>query len=155
RDFSLYRRSRTARRIARRMQVSFLFDPLDYLEKLRADPEEAQLLSDDLLCNLTGFFRDPAAFAKLAADIIPGLFAAKDCPDSLRVWSVGCASGEEAYSIAILCLEEAGRQPGAPRIQIFASDLDNHCIGKARKGVYSVGISAEVSPERLERFFQG
>jgi len=153
RDFSRYKRSTILRRIQRRMQIRHIEETTDYLELLRADADEVRTLGDDLLVNVTSFFRDPETFEKLESETIPALFKGKGAGDEIRLWSVGCATGEEAYSLAMLLLEEASRREIAPRIQIFASDLHEHSLRKARDGFYPGDIEANISPERLKRFF--
>ena len=117
------------------------------------NPEEAQELFGDLLISVTSFFRDAKAFEALAKTAIPSLF--DDCgdDDTIRVWAVGCATGEEAYSLAIVLLEEADRREIRPSIQIFASDLDDGALATAREGRYPRAIEADMSEERLRRFF--
>ncbi len=153
RDFSRYKRSTMMRRIARRMQLAHLEALEDYLGRLRAQPEEVKALADDLLITVTNFFRDPAAFQKLEEEVIPHLFQGKHAEDEVRLWSVGCATGEEAYSLAILLLEAAERLETPPRIQIFASDLHEHSLVRAREGFYPGDIEADINPDRLRRFF--
>jgi two-component system CheB/CheR fusion protein len=154
RDFSRYKSSTVMRRIARRMQINQVEDLAEYLEILRERREEAVALADDLLVTVTSFFRDPEVFERLENDVVPDLFERKGADEDLRVWSVGCATGEEAYSLAILLLEEARRRESAPRIQIFASDLHQRSLETAREGLYTGDIEADVSKERLDRFFQ-
>lgn len=154
RDFSRYNRSTILRRIARRMQLNYLEDLEAYLKKLREHPEEVRALADDLLITVTRFFRDPEAFEKLEKDVIPRLFEDKGPEDAVRVWSVGCATGEEAYSLAMLLVEAAAPLDEAPRIQVFASDLHKHSLDKAREGFYVGDIDTFVDANRLKRFFQ-
>jgi two-component system CheB/CheR fusion protein len=154
RDFSRYKRSTIMRRIARRMQVNYVEDLHVYIEKLREQPDEARALADDLLITVTNFFRDPDVFEKLEREVVPRLFENRGPAETLRVWSVGCATGEEAYSIAMLLLEEAGRHEMPPQIQIFASDLHKGSLQKAREGFYPGDIDTDVGAERLKRFFQ-
>lgn len=153
RDFSRYNRSTIFRRIARRMQLNYLEDLEAYINKLREHPEEVLALADDLLINVTSFFRDPKAFEKLEKDVIPRLFEGKAPEDAVRVWSVGCATGEEAYSLAMLLVEAAARLDDPPRIQVFASDLHKHSLDKAREGFYVGDIETVVDANRLKRFF--
>jgi two-component system, chemotaxis family, CheB/CheR fusion protein len=152
-DFSLYKPGTLNRRIMRRMVLHKADDLAAYLHYLGKDPAELDGLFNDLLISVTGFFRDPALFQALQEDILPKLLQnrAKDMP--LRLWSCGCATGEEAYSLAMLVSEalEARRQD-VP-VQIFASDLNERGIEKARAGVYHENILLDVSPERLRRFF--
>ena len=152
-DFSSYKRATVLRRIARRMQVTRKESFAAYHDVLRHDASEVQRLFDDLLISVTLFFRDPAAFAALEREVVPALFERADAAAGLRVWVVGCATGEEAYSLAILLLEEAERRATPPAIQIFATDLDEAALETAREGRYPASIAADVSDERLARFF--
>ena len=152
-DFSSYKKSTIRRRIARRMQVQRAATMADYLVTLRENPSEAQALFADLLISVTTFFRDTSAFDKLAALVIPRLFDDKGASDTIRVWVPGCATGEEAYSIAILLLEEAARHEIRCGLQVFASDLDDGALIAAREGRYPIAIEADMTEERLRRFF--
>jgi two-component system, chemotaxis family, CheB/CheR fusion protein len=154
RDFSRYKAVTLLRRIARRMQLNYIDDFERYVENLREHPEEARALADDLLITVTSFFRDPEVFKKLERDIVPKMFEGKSASDTLRIWSVGCATGEEAYSVAMLLLEEAARRKDPPKIQIFASDMHKRSLNGAREGLYAGDIETDVSAERLARFFQ-
>ncbi|MGH6972886.1 MAG: chemotaxis protein CheB, partial [Caulobacteraceae bacterium] len=152
-DFSGYKRSTVLRRVLRRAQVSRRDGFADYYAFLRDNAEEAKALFADLLISVTAFFRDPHAFDTLAAKVIPQIFAGRRPGDHIRVWAPGCATGEEAYSLGILLLEEAARREVRPEIQVFGSDLDNAALGVARDGCYPAAIEADVSAERLGRFF--
>jgi two-component system, chemotaxis family, CheB/CheR fusion protein len=152
-DFSKYRRSTVLRRIARRMQVTRSDDLQDYYEFLRANIDEAQSLLNDMLISVTTFFRDAGVFELLRTSIVPQLFRGKDPNQQIRIWVPGCATGEEAYSIAILLLEEASQQPIRPPIQVFGSDLDTRALATAREGRYPTAIEVDVNQERLRRFF--
>ncbi|HKJ80136.1 MAG TPA: CheR family methyltransferase, partial [Prolixibacteraceae bacterium] len=153
RDFSRYKINTLLRRLQRRMQISQIELLEDYLDLLRKHPEEVQALSDDFLINVTNFFRDAQVFEYLAKHTIPALFKKKAADDQIRIWSVGCATGEEAYSLAILLTEEAARQNVAPTIQIFASDLHEVSLKKAREGFFPGDIKVDVSAERRNKFF--
>ncbi|GLC25122.1 GAF domain-containing protein [Roseisolibacter agri] len=153
RDFTHYKRATLLRRIARRMQLRSVEELPAYVALLREQPDEVQALADDLLITVTSFFRDPEVFEALAAEVVPRLFDGKGPTDDVRVWSVGCATGEEAYSLAILLLEEAARRERTPRLQVFASDLHEHSLARAREGFYPGDIATDVGAERLERFF--
>jgi len=153
RDFSRYKRSTVLRRIARRMQLNYIEDLPMYIEKLRERSEEVRALADDLLITVTDFFRDPEVFERLETVEIPKIFANKGQNDSIRVWSVGCATGEEVYSLGMLLMEEAGRHQSPPQIHVFGSDLHRRSLERARDGFYPGDIQAEVTPERLKRFF--
>ena len=152
-DFDGYKPTNVLRRIARRMHVNRVPDLQSYLGVLRKDPEEARGLIKDLLISVTSFFRDPEAFTALQTEVIPALFRGKAADEELRVWAAGCATGEEAYSIAMLLLEQAPTSGLPPRVQIFASDIDEEALGRAREGCYPEAIRADVSEERLRRFF--
>jgi two-component system CheB/CheR fusion protein len=152
RDFSYYKRATIVRRISRRMQVNAVATLPEYLLYLRTHPGEFGALQQDLLIAVTNFFRDREAFEALEAQI-PNLLAGKGTVDTVRVWSAGCATGEEAYSIAMLLLEQCGRMDSPPMIQVFATDLSEEAIAAARDGLYPFTIAADVSEERLRRFF--
>ena len=152
-DFNSYKRSTIMRRIARRMQLRHETELSDYLALLREDRDEVIHLFEDLLINVTKFFRDDHVYETLAEKVVPAIFENKKRDDRVRVWSVGCSTGEEAYSLAMLILEEADRYEDRPSIQIFASDMHENSLSRAREGLYPDSIAADVSPERLERFF--
>lgn len=153
RDFSRYKPSTLLRRIARRMQLNHVEDMGQYAQRLRERPDEAHALADDLLITVTHFFRDPEVFEKLEKEVIPRLFQGKTQRDIIRVWSVGCATGEEAYSLAILLKEAAAKSETPPQLQVFASDLHARSLGTARDGFYKGEIESDVKAERLDRFF--
>jgi two-component system, chemotaxis family, CheB/CheR fusion protein len=152
-DFTGYKDKTLIRRIQRRMQVLQVDDMPSFLERLRREPREVDLLFHDLLIGVTNFFRDPEVFQALEKDVIPRLFEDKGPDDVVRVWVPGCATGEEAYSIAILLREHASKWHETPKLQIFASDIDDHALELARIGRYPATIAKDVSPQRLERFF--
>ncbi|HWQ33355.1 MAG TPA: chemotaxis protein CheB [Blastocatellia bacterium] len=152
-DFSTYKRSTVLRRIERRLQVNEVRDIPSYLELIREQPLEIQMLLRDLLISVTNFFRDPDAYTSLSLEVVPNLFSGRGANDPVRVWVTGCATGEEAYSLAILLTEYADQLTSPPKIQVFATDIDEEAISLARTGVYPDTIAADVSPERLKRFF--
>src|SRR5579875_3189287 len=152
-DFTQYKRPTLLRRIARRLQVHGLSDINSYLSFLRENPDEVPALLRDLLITVTNFFRDREAFESLRQEAVPKLFADNSANDQVRVWVVGCATGEEAYSIAMLLCEHAARLSEAPKIQIFATDIDDKAIAEARECRYPQSIALDVSPERLRQFF--
>lgn len=152
-DFSHYKRVTVLRRIARRLQVNQLHQLTAYRDFMHTHPLEAQALLKDLLISVTNFFRDRDAFAALEREVMDEIFHARTASDQVRVWVAGCATGEEAYSIAILLLEHAERLPSPPAIQIFATDMDEAAIRTAREGSYTEAIQADVSQKRLRRFF--
>ena len=155
RDFSRYKRSTILRRISRRMQLNHVEDLQRYLDRLREQPEEVRALADDFLVTVTNFFRDTEVFDKLEHELIPKLFNNKGPGDTVRLWSVGCATGEEAYSLAILLVEHAKRNNNSlPQVQVFASDMHKRSLEKARDGMYSGDIETDIRPDRLKQFFR-
>jgi two-component system CheB/CheR fusion protein len=152
-DFSQYKRNTLTRRVDRRMAVHQIGRAEDYLRHLRQSPTEAQALFRDLLIGVTNFFRDPVAFTVLEAQVIPQLFVGKPAGAPVRVWVCGCASGEEAYSIAILLQEHLETLKTTFKVQVFATDIDPRAIEQARSGVYPASIAADITSERLSRFF--
>ena len=152
-DFSQYKRSTMLRRIQRRMQVIGATDGEKYLEWLRDKPGEADLLFRDLLINVTCFFRDSETFDYLRREVIPQLLRGKGVADTIRIWTPGCSSGEEAYSLAILMAEALARMKARPTVQIFATDIDEQMLQKARTGSYPHGAVKDVPPELLDRYF--
>jgi two-component system CheB/CheR fusion protein len=151
-DFTQYKRATIARRLQRRMQVVQVSGLGSYFSYLRTNAEEVQALFNDLLISVTSFFRDTQAFKALAEKVIAPLFDG-NADQPIRVWVPGCATGEEAYSVAMLLIEEADRRGRNPVCQVFASDLDAGALAKARAGRYPGSIAAQVSAERLARFF--
>ena len=152
-DFSNYKTPTLVRRIARHLQIHELQDIPTYLNLLRDNPDEVQSLLKNLLINVTNFFRDRPAFDVIESKVVPNICAGKTSKDTIRIWSAGCASGEEAYSLAMLFGECAAKQSDPPKIQIFATDVDDEAIAEAREHFYPKTIAADVSPERLKRFF--
>ena len=152
-DFSGYKEKTFLRRVQRRMQVNQL-DRLDrYIERLRQDPKEVGALFRDLLINVTNFFRDAEAFEALGTEVIPKLFAGRGAEDAVRVWVPGCATGEEVFSVAILMREHMDTLTAVPRVQIFATDIDEPALAVARTGRYPAALLDSVSEARLKRFF--
>lgn len=152
-DFSNYKRPTLMRRIERRINVLNLPNLPAYVAYMREQPDETQALLKNLLISVTNFFRDSRAFLAIEQELLPLLMKGKDQEHTLRIWVVGCATGEEAYSLAILCAEKTYGILDAPKIQIFATDIDDAAITIAREGKYNINDAADVSPERLRRFF--
>ena len=154
-DFSLYKRNTLYRRIERRMGIHQIDKMADYVRYLQENSQELDLLFKELLIGVTSFFRDPAAWEQLREQAIPALLASRPPGQALRAWVPGCSTGEEAYSLAIVFKEavEQVKPKGNFALQIFATDLDRDAIDKARQGVFPANIAADVSPERLNRFF--
>lgn len=152
-DFSEYKQTTIRRRIERRMAVNSIENLSDYVGHIERNPEELQALFGDLLIGVTRFFRDPEAFEALARKALGIILSGKKNESELRVWVVGCSTGEEAYSLAILLTEAIEKSRKVINLQIFASDIDPRAIEFARKGIYPAGISHDVSQKRLDRFF--
>jgi two-component system CheB/CheR fusion protein len=152
-DFSNYKPSTITRRIERRMAVNQVESIEGYVKYLQQTPTEVQLLFGDLLIGVTHFFRDAEAFQVFESQAIPKLFADKPVGSLIRVWSIGCSTGEEAYSIAILLQEHLQKLKQSYAIQVFATDLDGRAISTARGGLYPASIAVDLTPERLARFF--
>jgi len=152
-DFSQYKKSTIVRRIERRMSMHNIEDREVYARYLKEHPAEIKLLFKELLINVTNFFRDPEAFAALKQYILPQLFADKPEDYVFRVWVAGCATGEEAYSIAILLREFMNETHREFKIQLYATDLNEDAIAVARAGIYPPNIVQDVQPERLRHFF--
>jgi two-component system CheB/CheR fusion protein len=152
-DFSRYKDSTLIRRLQRRMQVVQLTSVTAYVDLLRKDPREIELLFRDLLIGVTNFFRNRRVFDALAKEVIPAIIAAKGPAETIRIWVPGCASGEECYSIAILLREQLAGSPHATKAQIFATDIDEESLETARLGRYPASIARDLTPERLERNF--
>ena len=152
-DFSNYKRATILRRIERRINIHSLPDLPAYAAFLQRHSEEVTSLLKDLLISVTNFFRDKKAFDAIELEVMPLLFADKRGEDQVRIWVAGCATGEEAYTLAMLCAERTFGAVDTPKIQIFATDIDETAIAHAREGYYTINDAADVSPERLRRFF--
>jgi two-component system CheB/CheR fusion protein len=150
-DFSVYKTATLRRRIQRRMAVHKIQKIADYTRLLRENAGEVRALFQDILIHVTSFFRDADAFELLKAEIFPKLCAQRE--SSIRVWIPACSTGEEAYSVAMSLLEFLGSEAGSVPIQIFATDVCEDSIDHARKGVFPEGIAADISAERLRKFF--
>jgi len=152
-DFSDYKQGTIRRRITRRMLLRKIENLDEYVRILRKDPDEVENLFLDILVNVTGFFRDPEAFEALKKVAFPSLMRDRSPNAPVRIWVPGCSTGEEAYSLAICLREYLGEIAGSTQIQIFATDVSENIIQRARAGLYPESISMDVSPERLSRFF--
>ena len=152
-DFTHYKRTTVARRIQRRMVLYKLESLDDYAQHLRDNSAEVTALYEEILIHVTSFFRDPEAFEKLKELVFPAITQDKSASVPIRIWVAGCSTGEEVYSIAICLLEFLSERVIPPTIQIFATDISEQAIGKARSGVYSESQMVDVSPERRTRFF--
>ena len=152
-DFSQYKLNTINRRIARRMAVLQIETVEMYINYLQQNPAEVEALFRDLLIGVTNFFRDPKAFKALEEQVVPRIFEGKPAGAVIRVWSTGCSTGEEAYSLAILFQEHLETLRKNYKVQVFATDIDSQAIATARAGLYPASIAADISPERLARFF--
>ncbi|MDB5851070.1 MAG: cheBR [Rhodoferax sp.] len=152
-DFRHYKRATVLRRIERRLQVNRLPDLPAYRDYIRHHPAESALLLQDLLISVTNFFRDREAFDALQREVLPALFRGRHSDEVVRVWVAGCATGEEAYSIAMLLREQAATTTGGPGFQVFATDIDERAIAVARAGLYPGAIATDVSATRLRQHF--
>jgi two-component system, chemotaxis family, CheB/CheR fusion protein len=152
-DFSGYKEKTFMRRVRRRMQIIQLETLAAYIERLRHDPEEVTLLFRDLLIGVTTFFRDRDAFQALEQLVLPKLFENAGAADTVRMWVPGCATGEEVYSIAILVREHMDKLRNVPKVQIFATDIDEAALALARGGRYPQALMEAITPARLDRFF--
>lgn len=152
-DFSQYKQKTIDRRIMRRMAVNNIKHIEGYASYLQQKPEETEALFRDLLISVTNFFRNQQVFENLRKQVIPRLFEGSSQDKPIRIWVIGCSTGEEAYSIGILLQEYMEKIKQNPKVNIFATDIDSQIIEQARRGVYPASISSDVSPERLKRFF--
>jgi two-component system, chemotaxis family, CheB/CheR fusion protein len=153
-DFSLYKKNTVCRRLERRMGIHQIDNITTYVRLLQENPQELELLYKELLIGVTNFFRDPEAWEQLKTKALPELLG-EDKIQVLRAWTPGCATGEEAYTLAIIFKEmlELVKPAQKLTLQIFATDISPEAISKAREAIYPANISADVSPERLKRFF--
>ena len=152
-DFSDYKRATILRRIERRINVCNLEDLPAYAAFLQQNTKELQSLLKDLLISVTNFFRDKAAFEFIDQQVLPKIFAGKGAGSFVRIWVAGCATGEEAYSIAMLCAEKTHLLDAPPKVQIFATDIDESAIAHARDGYYTLNDAADVPPALLRDYF--
>ena len=152
-DFSNYKDKTFLRRVGRRMQVLGIGSMAEYADRLESETNEPLMLFRDLLIRVTSFFRDTEAFDVIERVLIPRLFEGKQADDTVRVWVPGCSTGEEAYSLAILMREHMDSMRGPPRLQIFATDIDEPAIGTARMGRYPSMLVEGMEEKRLSRFF--
>ncbi len=152
-DFALYKQNAIRRRLERRMNVHQIENARHYLRFVQENPHELDALFQELLINVTSFFRDPQAFEVLAQKGLPALLEGKPDGSTLRIWIAGCSTGEEAYSLAIVVKECLAQHKRRLAVQIFATDLDNRSVETARAALYPVGIAGDVTPDRLQQFF--
>jgi two-component system CheB/CheR fusion protein len=153
-DFSAYKRSSLTRRVLKRMEDVRVDGFTNYTDYLEVHPDEFALLFNTILINVTSFFRDQESWDQLAQAEIPRILAAKEPRDAVRVWSAGCASGEEAYSVAILLAEAMGMPDFQSRVKIYATDMNEGALAKGRQGLYTESEVAEVPPPILAKYFE-
>ncbi|MDB4876810.1 MAG: methyltransferase, CheR-type with sensor [Gemmatimonadetes bacterium] len=153
-DFTGYKRASLERRVAKRMQGLNMATFAEYLDHLEVHPEEFVILFNTILINVTAFFRDPSTWDVVAGTIIPELLARHQPGLPIRVWSAGCASGEEAYTLAMLFAEAMGAEPFREHVKIYATDVDEEALGKARQAAYTEREIEGVPPELLEKYFE-
>ncbi len=151
-DFTLYKSNTIQRRIARRMLLCRSDTLAEYAQFLHGNAKELDSLFTDVLISVTSFFRNPDAFEALQREVLPKLLAQRG-DEALRVWVLGCSTGQEAYSIAMAFVEVAEKEPSGRKLQVFATDLNDALLDKARHGLYAKSLAADLSPERLRRFF--
>src|SRR4051794_2792452 len=152
-DFGGYKRTSLERRVRKRMQAVSVERYDEYTDYLEVHPDEFVQLFNTILINVTGFFRDPPAWEHLATEVLPGLLAAKKADDPIRVWSAGCASGEEAYTLAILLAEAVGADAFRQRVKVYGTDVDLEALNQARQGTYTARQAEEVPPALREKYF--
>jgi two-component system, chemotaxis family, CheB/CheR fusion protein len=153
-DFTGYKRSSLMRRVNRRMSQLHVSDYAAYVDVLQVEPEEFTALFNTILINVTGFFRDPDAWEYLRTDVLKPMLAGKHDESPVRVWSAGCASGEEAYTLAILLAESMGPEAFRQRVKIYATDVDEDGLAQARQAAYGEREVAGLPPELLQRYFE-
>src|SRR5215208_2584387 len=153
-DFTGYKRSTIDRRVAKRMGELGLESYDDYVDHLELHPEEFEALFNTILINVTGFFRDASTWDHLASDVVPQLLASRPPDAAIRVWSAGCASGEEAYTVAMVFAKALGESAFVNRVKIYATDIDEEALETARHGTYPARAVEDVTREALERFFE-
>ena len=153
-DFTGYKRTSLSRRVQKRMQDVGADTYLSYLDLLEVDPDEFTQLFNTILLNVTSFFRDPPTWDYLSGEVMPQLAAGKDADEPIRVWSAGCASGEEAYTLAMVAAEAIGAEAVRERVKIYATDVDEEALAQARQARYDARRVEGVPPELLERYFE-
>jgi two-component system, chemotaxis family, CheB/CheR fusion protein len=153
-DFASYKLSSLVRRMRKRIQQLGIGSYTDYIDFLEVHPEEFNALFNTVLINVTGFFRDPEAWAAVAERVLPRILEAKGGDEPLRCWSAGCASGEEAYTLAMLLAEAIGFQELRRRVKIYATDIDEEALAYARLGTFTAAQTAGIPPELLAKYFE-
>lgn len=152
-DFSGYKPATLLRRIDRRRRVRGISETAEYIRLIADSEEERDALADDLLINVTAFFRDPPAWRTLEEDAVPSLVEQARRTGELRIWVTACSTGEEAYSVAMMCLEEVNRVGADVKVRVFATDIDGRAVAQAMEGEYAGEIANDISEERLRKYF--
>jgi two-component system, chemotaxis family, CheB/CheR fusion protein len=152
-DFTAYKRSGLMRRMTVRMQAVGISRFADYQDFLQVDPEEFTRLFNTILINVTGFFRDPTAWEYVAGNVLPFILGDGNANHGIRAWSAGCASGEEAYTIAMLLAEYLGFEGFRERVKIYGTDLDENALTQARQATYSFRAVQDLPPELVRKYF--
>jgi two-component system, chemotaxis family, CheB/CheR fusion protein len=153
-DFTGYKRSTLIRRVSKRMQILDVGDFGDYLDYLEVHPEEFNFLFNTILINVTSFFRDAVAWEYLKEQVFPLMIAQKQSTEQIRIWSAGCASGEEAYTLAILMAENLGIEQFRQRVKIYATDVDEEALNQSRQALYSTKDIEEIPVELRQKYFE-
>ena len=153
-DLTGYKRPSLMRRVCKRMQAINVSDFNHYVDYLEVHPEEFAQLFNTILINVTGFFRDPQAWEVLATSVLPKIIANNTANDQIRVWTAGCATGEETYSIAMLLVEALGPDAYRQRVKLYASDVDEQALLTARQAIYDTRFLEGVKPEWIEKYFE-
>ena len=153
-DFTGYKRSSLMRRVSRRMTQVEIGDYLEYLDYLQVHPDEFTALFNTILINVTAFFRDVDAWDYLRAEVLEPMVAAKPAGSLIRIWSAGCASGEEAYTLAMALAELIGVDQFKDRVKIYATDVDEEQLNEARQATYGEREVQSLDPDLLERYFE-
>jgi two-component system, chemotaxis family, CheB/CheR fusion protein len=153
-DFTGYKRTSLARRVRRRMSQVDIDDYAEYIDHLQVNSEEFNALFNTILINVTSFFRDPEAWESIRTEIVPTLLAERSPEDPVRIWSAGCASGEEAYTLAMVFAESLGVERFRQRVKIYATDVDEEALAQARQAVYGEQSVTNVPPELIGKYFE-
>jgi two-component system CheB/CheR fusion protein len=153
-DFTGYKRSSLGRRIRKRMADARVESYADYRDRLETNADEFDALFNTVLINVTSFFRDPEAWTFLQREVLPELLAQSGTDDGIRVWSAGCSSGEEAYSLAIMFAEALGLDEALDRVKIYGTDVDEEALREARSGLYPAKSLAMLEPGLRDRYFE-
>src|SRR5438270_1991025 len=153
-DFTGYKPASLERRIHKRMQVVNVQEYSDYVDYLEVHPEEFEILFNTILINVTAFFRDAGAWEYIAQQVIPGLLSRKPEPTPIRVWSAGCASGEEAYTLAMILAEALGMAAYKERVKIYATDIDEEALSRARAATYDARDVEGIDEPLLTKYFE-